>query len=160
MDCGFEQATWSVRSVKLFAFAGEVGPHGGGTMLLPGTHRLVARYRESLPGPAPVSRTGGPSCVTTHGWLASSTVPACQTHGQPLAGTVGEIDGVPVQVIELTRSPGDVVITPPVRLPRPLTQHRHRSAADARQGDPQGQPDLNKRDSRVPAEPPFGTPAS
>jgi hypothetical protein len=67
MDCGFEQATWPVRSVKLFAFFGEVGPRGGGTMLLPGTHRLVDRYREGLPG-----------------------------HGRPLVGAAGEIDGVPL----------------------------------------------------------------
>ena len=53
MDCGFEQATRPVRSVKLFAFFGEVGPRGGGTMLLPGTHRLVDRYREGLRSAGP-----------------------------------------------------------------------------------------------------------
>jgi hypothetical protein len=47
MDCGFDQATWPLRSAKLFAFFGEVGPRGGGTMLLPGTHRLVDRYRRA-----------------------------------------------------------------------------------------------------------------
>src|SRR5215469_15373868 len=51
MDCGFEQPTWPVRSVKLFAFIGQVGPRGGGTLLLPGTHRLVDHYREALPAP-------------------------------------------------------------------------------------------------------------
>jgi hypothetical protein len=112
MDCGFEQATWPVRSVKLFAFAGEVGPHGGGTMLLPGTHRLVARYRESLPGPAGAGKQNWRPFMRHYPWLArllnGASLP---DHGQPLVGTVGEIDGVPVQVIELTGSPGDVVIT-------------------------------------------------
>ena len=56
-DCGFEQATWPVRSVKLFAFFGEVRPRGGGTMLLPGTHRLVNHYRHRSPADA---RQGDP----------------------------------------------------------------------------------------------------
>ena len=43
MDCGFEQATWPAPAVKLFGFAGAVGPGGGGTMVLAGTHRLVDR---------------------------------------------------------------------------------------------------------------------
>jgi hypothetical protein len=76
MDCGFEQATWPVRSVKLFAFMDEVGPRGGGTMLLPGTHQLVDRYREGLPAPA--RRTAGPSCVIIRGWAACSTALARQ----------------------------------------------------------------------------------
>jgi hypothetical protein len=49
MDCGFEQPSWPVHGVKLFAFFGEVGPKGGGTMLLPGTHRVVDEYQRSLP---------------------------------------------------------------------------------------------------------------
>src|SRR5215471_17914738 len=56
MDCGFEQATWPVLSVKLFAFFGEVSPRGGGTMLLPGTHRLVDRYRGGLLAPTGAGR--------------------------------------------------------------------------------------------------------
>ena len=49
MDCGFERPSWPVHGVKLFAFFGEVGPEGGGTMVLPGTHRVVDEYRRSLP---------------------------------------------------------------------------------------------------------------
>src|SRR5215469_6549742 len=80
VDCGYEQATWPVRSVKLFAFFGEIGPRGGGTMLLPGTHRLADRYREACRRrPTPARRTFGPSCVITRGWLACSTAPTCQT---------------------------------------------------------------------------------
>lgn len=41
MDCGFERPSWPAHGVKLFAFFGEVGPKGGGTMILPGTHRVV-----------------------------------------------------------------------------------------------------------------------
>jgi hypothetical protein len=112
MDCGFEQATWPVRSVKLFAFFGEVGPRGGGTMLLPGTHRLVDRYREGLPAPAGAGRENWRPFMRHYPWLARLLDGAdLPDHGRPLVGTAGEIDGVPVQVLELTGSPGDVVVT-------------------------------------------------
>ena len=112
MDCGFEQATWPVRSVKLFAFFGEVGPRGGGTMLLPGTHRLVDRYREGLPAPAGAGKENWRPFMRHHPWLARLLDGAdLPDHGRPLVGAAGEIDGVPVQVVELTGSPGDVVVT-------------------------------------------------
>jgi hypothetical protein len=112
MDCGFEHATWPVPAVKLFAFAGEVGPRGGGTMLLPGTHRLVDRYRQALPAPAGAGKENWRAFMRHHPWLArlldGADLPG---HGRPLVGEAVEIDGVPVQLVELTGSPGDVVIT-------------------------------------------------
>lgn len=45
IDCGFDHVASPVPVVKLFAFVGEVGPRGGGTMVVSGTHRLVDRYR-------------------------------------------------------------------------------------------------------------------
>ena len=112
MDSGFEQATWPVRSVKLFAFFGEVGPRGGGTMLLPGTHRLVDRYRQDLPTLAGAGMQNWRPFMRHHPWLARLLDGAVlPDHGRPLVGAAGEIDGVPVQVLELTGSPGDVVIT-------------------------------------------------
>lgn len=112
MDCGFEQATWPVPWVKLFAFAGEVGPGGGGTMLLPGTHRLVDRYRAGLPAPAGAGKSNWGLFLRQYPWLARLLDGAgLPDHGRPLVGAADEIDGVPVQVVELTGSPGDVVIT-------------------------------------------------
>ncbi len=113
MDCGFEQATWPVPSVKLFAFVGEVGPRGGGTMLLPGTHRLVDRYRgEDLPAPVGAGAENWRPFMRHHPWLARLLDGAGRPdHGRPLVGAAGEIHGVPVQVLELTGSPGDVVVT-------------------------------------------------
>jgi hypothetical protein len=112
MDCGFEEATWPVRWVKLFAFFGEVGPEGGGTMLLPGTHRLVDRYREGLPAPVGAGKENWLPFMRQYPWLARLLKGAgLPDHGRPLVGEAGEIDGVPVQVVELTGSPGDVVVT-------------------------------------------------
>ena len=112
MDCGFEEATWPVRSVKLFAFFGEIGPRGGGTMLLPGTHEVVDRYREGLPTPAGAGKENWRPFMRHDPWLARLLDGArLPDHGRPLVGAASEIDGVPVQVVELTGSPGDVVVT-------------------------------------------------
>ena len=112
IDCGFDHATWPVPAVKLFAFAGEVGPRGGGTMLLPGTHRLVDRYRAALPAPVGAGKEHWASFMRHHPWLARLLDGVGRPdHGRTLVGETTEIDGVPVQVVELTGSPGDVVIT-------------------------------------------------
>jgi Phytanoyl-CoA dioxygenase (PhyH) len=112
IDCGFEQATWPVPAVKLFAFVGAVGPCGGGTMVLPGTHRLVDRYRQTLPAPVGAGRENWLAFMRRHPWLARLLGgPDRPDHGRPLVGEAGRIDGVPVQVTELTGSPGDVVLT-------------------------------------------------
>jgi hypothetical protein len=112
MDCGFDHPTWPAPAVKLFAFVGEVGPRGGGTMLLSGTHRLVDRYREALPAPVGAGKENWLGFMRHHPWLARLLDGAdLPDHGRPLVGESGEIDGVPVRVVELTGSPGDVVIT-------------------------------------------------
>ena len=114
MDGGFEHATWPVRSVKLFAFFGEVGPQGGGTMLLPGTHRLVDRYREGLlTSRRRQGELAALHVVTTRGLARLLDGADLPDHGRPLVGAASEIHGVLVQVVELTGSPGDVVVTHP-----------------------------------------------
>ena len=111
MDCGFEHPTWPAPAVKLFAFAGEAGPRGGGTMVLPGTHRLVDRYREALPEPVGAGKENWLAFMRHHPWLARLLDGAALPDGgRSLVGAAGEVDGVPVEVVELTGAPGDVVI--------------------------------------------------
>jgi ectoine hydroxylase-related dioxygenase (phytanoyl-CoA dioxygenase family) len=112
MDCGFEQATWPVFAVKLFAFFGEVGPYGGGTMLLPGSHRLVERYRSTFDTPPGGGKVNWHPFLRRHPPLGDLLRGASQPGGgRAMVGARYDIDGIPVDVIELTGSPGDVVIT-------------------------------------------------
>lgn len=155
MDCGFEHPAWPVRAVKLFAFLGEVGSQGGGTMLLPGTHRLVERYREGFPAPPGAGQENWRPFMGHHPWLArlldGASLPG---HGRPLVGTAGQIDGVPVQVTELTGSPGDLVITHQhvfhARSPNTTAVPRLMLAKEIHRADPRSGPPGQARMDRTP----------
>ncbi len=112
MDGGFEHPTWPVLSVKLFSFFGDVAPEGGGTMLLPGTHRLVECYRQGLPPGTGGGMKNWRPFMKHHPWLAGLLEGEKQADGgRSLVGQSHEVDGVPVDVMELTGRPGDVVLT-------------------------------------------------
>jgi ectoine hydroxylase-related dioxygenase (phytanoyl-CoA dioxygenase family) len=112
MDCGFEQPTWPVPAVKVFAFFGDVGPCGGGTMLLAGSHRLVDRYRATFAEPPAAGKVNWQPLLRRHpplgDLLRGATAPDL---GRSMVGARHHIDGVPIDVVELTGAPGDVVIT-------------------------------------------------
>jgi ectoine hydroxylase-related dioxygenase (phytanoyl-CoA dioxygenase family) len=110
MDCGFEQPTWPVFAVKLFAFIGEVGPAGGGTMLLPGSHRLVDRYRSTFETPPVGGKANWHPFLRCHPPLGDLLRGAAQPEGgRSMVGRRYDIEGVPVEVVELTGSRGDTV---------------------------------------------------
>ena len=112
MDCGFESSTWPVFAVKAFAFFDTVEPCGGGTMLLPGVHQVVERYRESIPPGTGGGMVNWKRFMRHDPWLASLLDGASMGDGgRSLVGTTHDVDGIPVEVRELTGEPGDVVIT-------------------------------------------------
>jgi len=112
MDCGFERPTWPVFAVQLFAFFGPVAPMGGGTVLLPGSHRVVERYRETIPPCTGGGKRNWRPFMKHHPWLAQlldgNRLP---DGGRSFIGQRHDVGGVPVEVIELSGQPGDVVIT-------------------------------------------------
>lgn len=114
MDRGFEQPTWPVFAVTLFAFVGEVRPRGGGTLLLPGSQRVVDRYRAGFETPPPAGKQGWLSFMRANPpleeLLRGATRPGLHS-GREVVGKRLDVDGIPVDVVELTGSPGDVVIT-------------------------------------------------
>ena len=112
MDCGFDRPTWPVFAVKLFGFFGPVDPGGGGTMVLPGSHRVVERYRETIPAGTGGGMANWRAFMKHHPWLAEVlNGRRSPDGGRSLVGQSQEVGGVPVEVMELTGRPGDVVIT-------------------------------------------------
>lgn len=112
IDCGFEEPTWPVCSVKMFGFFGDVGPCGGGTMLLPGSHRLVDRYRSTFEEPPGPGKVNWQRFLRHHPPLGELLSGSGRTDlGRSMVGDRYDIADVPVEVVELTGAPGDVVIT-------------------------------------------------
>jgi ectoine hydroxylase-related dioxygenase (phytanoyl-CoA dioxygenase family) len=112
MDCGFERPTWPTHTVKLFAFFGDVGPCGGGTMLLAGSHRLVDLYRSGFEVPPGAGSANWHRFLRRYpplgDLLRGATLPDL---GRSMVGERYDIEGIPIEVVELTGRPGDVVVT-------------------------------------------------
>jgi Phytanoyl-CoA dioxygenase (PhyH) len=112
MDCGFEQPTWPVFAVKLFAFVGDVGPCGGGTLVLPGSHHLVSQYRNRYDNPPAGGKQNWQPFLRQHPPLGALLNAADHPdRGRSVVGERYEVAGVPVDVHELVGAAGDIVIT-------------------------------------------------
>lgn len=112
MDCGFEQPTWPVFAVKLFAFAGDVAPRGGGTLVLPGSHHLVDEYRKRYDEPPPGGKQNWRPFLRHHPPLDLLLNAASRPDdGRSIVGERYDVNGVPIDVLELVGLPGDIVIT-------------------------------------------------
>ena len=101
-------------TVVVFAHLAPVGPRGGGTLVVTGSHRLTTPAGPQT-GDAPIrSRDVKAHLSTVHPWLRDlwrTDGDSDRIHRYLTAGAV--IDGVQVRVEELTGEPGDVVIMHP-----------------------------------------------
>jgi hypothetical protein len=106
----FMPASGGQRPVQFFAFVNQVRPRGGGTLVLTGSHRLVAPY---LGGGEAFRMPRVRASLAAHPWLRGLWEPGGSGDGDRIQrymndGTV--IDGVPLRVVELTGEPGDVIL--------------------------------------------------
>lgn len=106
------QADAGLRAVQMFVLLNEVRPQGGGTLVLSGSHHLVARFTDPADdGPHP--RELRRSMASAHPWLRDLWVGGADETGDRKQRFMAEgtvIDGVPVRVVELSGSPGDVFV--------------------------------------------------
>ena len=102
----------------IFSFYGTVAPGAGGTLILAGSHRLIADYYASL---TPEERAR-PHKVhrkqfgTFDPWLAALTGRSAEPVADRAATFMraeSQVRGVPCRVVELTGEPGDVVYCNP-----------------------------------------------
>ena len=114
-DAAYTDPLQPLLGVMVFSFLNRVEHRGGGTLVVAGSHRLVARFVADRPNVAEES-----SAVTrkafyqSHPWfddlLAAGEDPDCYERLTAEA----DIDGLPARVVELTGDAGDIVIAHPL----------------------------------------------
>ncbi len=100
-------------AARLFGYISQVGPAGGGTLIVEGSHELARRLITTSPG----HDLGQSSDLRRildrrHPWFRALNRPGGDRLQQFMIDGE-EIDGVTVRVIELTGEPGDVVAMMP-----------------------------------------------
>jgi hypothetical protein len=102
--------------LKVFAFFGPVERHGGGTLVVTGSHRVVERFAAFTP---PATRDDFRTCrlqfMRHDQWfrdLARADDPDPERIRR-FMDAEHDVDGVPVRVVELTGRAGDVVLAHP-----------------------------------------------
>ncbi|MBV8085398.1 MAG: phytanoyl-CoA dioxygenase family protein [Chloroflexi bacterium] len=109
--------TTTASEVKLFAFFGSVSPHGGGTLIVPRSHHMLARLVASQPSLGSAEPKQLWARFMAHApWLkalasASDTSP---DRAARFMAQDGDVEGLPARVVELTGEPGDVVLCHPM----------------------------------------------
>lgn len=104
-------------SVVTPTFYSDVGPGGGGRLIVQGSHRLLMSYCDELQPGELRRRTGAlvNRFLRSHPWLAELTGKS-RGRGDRVRRFMEEtttIDGVDVRVVELTGEPGDAVLCHP-----------------------------------------------
>jgi len=99
--------------VKVFAFIAGVRPRGGGTLVITGSHRVVARFAASLPPRQPYEGHLLGRYLRRDDWFRALSRPADDDPGRPARFMDREhrADGIAVRVSELTGQPGDMVLS-------------------------------------------------
>jgi hypothetical protein len=99
------------------SFIGAVGPRGGGTLVLSGSHRLLIQQERQLPWAQRRDPGAKPwdGFNRSHPWLMALTGLAPSPPDRVAAFMDKEtlIDGIPLRVVELTGEPGDMVFCHP-----------------------------------------------
>jgi len=114
-DYGWDRDPEPLFGVKVFAFFAGVRPRGGGTLVITGSHRVVARFAALLPPDQPYEGHLLGRYLRCDDWFRALSRPGDDDFGRAARFMDREhhSDGTAVQVIELTGQPGDVVLTHP-----------------------------------------------
>jgi GT2 family glycosyltransferase len=101
--------------VMVFSFLNRVDARGGGTLLLAGSHRLVARFAADRPS---LSSEKTPNIrrafYQSHPWLSALVANDGDRSSFERFTEEADVGGVPARVVELTGDPGDIVISHPL----------------------------------------------
>jgi hypothetical protein len=106
----------SLNGLFVFTFYSHVRPRGGGTLAVAGSHRLLERFLRGLAPEVPHKHAIlRKRFSSSDPWLAGLTgsAPSTEDRVTRFMESVTEIDGIPVQALELTGEPGDAILCHP-----------------------------------------------
>lgn len=114
-DADYADPLQPLRGLMVFSFLNRVQHRGGGTFVVAGSHRIVARFATARPGlraeRAAVTRR---AFYRSHPWLESLVNDSEDGDRFARLAQEADIDGLPARVVELTGEPGDIVVAHPL----------------------------------------------
>jgi hypothetical protein len=115
IDSDFERPLEPLTAVQVISLYGDVAPRAGGMQIIEGSHRAVARFAA---GGMPVKHAARrKALLRSHPWLEALGVedePERRIQRFMVEG--GDVDGVPVRVVECAGAAGDVYLIHPLTL--------------------------------------------
>jgi hypothetical protein len=103
-----------VVGVLVFSFVGEVSPQSGGTLVVAGSHRVVARFIQANPRFRKVKmKVARQALMHSDPWLKALAMGGEAERIERFMECGHAIADIPVRVAELSGEPGDVVIGHP-----------------------------------------------
>ena len=110
-DVGFDLPADELVAVKIWALIGDLEPGGGGTPQVAGSHRVIARHlQETAERDFTTIRD---QVLRSDQWFRTLTDANDNTDRMTRLMAEGDLDGLPVRVVELTGSAGDAYLTHP-----------------------------------------------
>ncbi len=117
IDANYTSALRPPRGVKTLALFGDVAPRCGGTLVLGGSHRLVHHWFKENPPPARARSSDMRKLLQSHPYIRD-----LHTEGDPderirrFMDRAEDSAGIPLRVVEITGSAGDVILLHPLTL--------------------------------------------
>jgi hypothetical protein len=114
-DAAYHDPVSPLHGVSVFSFLNRVEHAGGGTLVLAGSHRIIARFAGRHPElRGEKTATVRRAFYQSHPKLAELvTVGNDDERAEQFSAEI-DVDGLPARVVELTGDPGDVVIVHPL----------------------------------------------
>lgn len=118
IDFDFQSSQAGLSGLLIFSFLADVAPQGGGTAVLNGSHHLIQRFVATQPPETfTTAKRSHKAFLCSNPWLQDlSADEVSPDRVARFMVTKHVIDGIPVQVSELSGKAGDIVIGHPLLL--------------------------------------------
>ena len=116
-DAHYLSQLWPPKGVQTFAIFGDLPPRSGATQILSGAHRLIDSWFREHPPQAGARSADMRKSLQRHPYIAD--LHSEGDRDQRIARFMDQVelvDGIPLEVIEATGVPGDVIVLHPLSL--------------------------------------------